>query len=319
MTNKCMSLAFALLTACSGYESQREFSDESTGRASQEFRANVLGVHYPGTDHADITEDALPFLFEDLREDLGAFNEETDSGETQYDSAYHVDNCRIEESFKSIRERYVGVVNAIKDGLWFGAVLHFGTILHTTQDFYSHSNWVDLGQSGLVTYGYPFEFPSATPGSPFGPSSAGVVTLEEPLPPDWSVSVAWNSRIPVVVTPAGTKTGLITGTYSDNTDGPSVCPPNASIPHGPFFTEDLSNGEYLSKDDPDSIRHDLAKRAAIRQTTEEFCRWARLVLLRHGRDHYEDMLGGFVEDRGRYEAMCPNARGLVTALTTIIW
>jgi hypothetical protein len=317
MTKLCMGLGVVLLTACGNYEGSQAFSDERGGSAQQDFRANVLGIHYPGTNHAAITESALPFLDDDLREDLGAFNEETDSGDTQLDSAYHVDNCRVGEAFQSVRARYDQVVSGFRDGLYFGALVEWGTILHTTQDFYSHSNWVDLGQSGLVTDNHSFEFPSAWPGAAFGAGS-GVVVLAEPLPSGWSASLPSNSRSPVVVTGGGTKAGLITSTYSDNTDGPSVCPSSASLPHGPFFTGDLEIDEYLSKDDPNSINHGLAKDAAIRQTTEEFCRVARLVLLRNGHDHYEELLSALVEDRGLYEAMCPNALGIVTALTSTV-
>lgn len=313
MIKRLLGLSAALLAACGAHESPQASSGESAGSSQHEFRANLFGVHLPGTNHAEITENALPFLDEDLLEDLGELNEDTDSGDTQYDNTYHVDNCRMAETFESIRGRYEGVVAGIKDGFIVGAVSQFGKILHTTQDFYAHSNWVDVGQPGLVTDGYPFEFPTAPPGTSFGVAPASVVALEEPLPADWSVSLPANSRSPVVTTPGGTLVGLITGTYSDNTQG-SACPAGASIPHGDLFIDDDDGpGVYLSKDDPDSINHDLAKNAAISQTTEEFCRWARLVLLRYGRDRYEGMLSNFVDDRSLYEAMCPNARGVVTA------
>ena len=103
--------------------------------------------------------------------------------------------------------------------------------------------------------------------------------------------------------------GLITGTHGN--DDPSICPLEASIPHGALVNP---SGLYLSKDDPDSPNHRQAVNLAVRQTTEEFCRLGRLVSLRYGDPGLNVLLNAFEADRVRYELACPRNRGLVASV-----
>jgi len=319
-------LAGALLSGgCAGGEASRK-DDEAVGEAQSPFLAYYeLGgfkIRFPGaTTHADITEAGLWFLKADVAEDLGELNELTDTGVTAKDSVYHGDNCRWQETSASVRERYDRVVTHLALNEYDAAMKVFGTILHTTQDLYAHSNWVEAGMKVSLTAQYPFEFPSLRPGDRLGAPFGSLVVLEQGMP-DWPVSLPAHSRLPTVQTPSGTAVGLITGTYV-NEDGPSACLPAASIPHGELWMlaarKDLDQGIYLTKDAPDLPYRDAAIDRAEAQTTQELCRLGRLLLARRGKDAYERLVSEWVADRADYERVCGNAKREVTALTAAYW
>ncbi|WP_437692658.1 hypothetical protein [Sorangium sp. So ce176] len=303
--------ALLLTGACGG---EIEPNEEPVAGTHDHFRWGWFGV-----DHNDITEAALNFLSEDVADEVGDYNEDTDGGSTQYKSKYHVDNCRIQEAFDSVRERYKTVVAALdpmnRQGL--NAKKAFGTITHTVQDFFAHSNWVEAFYPSMPLLDHnAFEFPWVATGTTIG----GMMVLTNSLPSSFTINLPSESRVPLV-TPAGstaTIKGLITGTYEDNEES-SICPSGASIEHGdPFFQGDYET--FLSKDDPDSPFHDEARSMAEMQTREEFCRLARLVLLRYGDSGLDSLIDVFEANRAGYEAACPHDRSVVTAvLASAIW
>ncbi|KYF72579.1 hypothetical protein [Sorangium cellulosum] len=303
--------ALLLTGACGG---EIEPNEEPVAGTHDHFR--WIGDEH---DHAAITANGLSFLSSDVRERLGEYNEDTDSGYWQYKSRYHVDNCRIEEGFDSVRERYEIVVEKLNPVSPHGinARAAFGSITHTIQDFYAHSNWVEAFDPLLPLFDSDsFDFPRVTTGSLI----RGMMVLTDSLPSSFTISLPSDSRVPLVTPPGSTATikGLITGTYEDNEDS-SICPSEASIEHGgPLFQGDYET--YLAKDDPDSSYHLVAVAGAEQQTTEEFCRLARLVLLRYGEPGLDALMYHFEASRSGYEAACPRDRGLVAAvITSAIW
>lgn len=264
----------------------------------------------PGTQHSDITEDALTLLNDEIAEDLGDANEDADNGNTKYKSEYHFDNCRVGESFGKMRFHYEKLVVAHDPDHYdhSESIRLFGEILHLAQDFYAHSNWVESGQSRLVDSD-GFAPPKVGPGSRIGT----MVGLAVGIPSSWDVTLPWNTRVPFVATEFGTHPGLITGTYEANVDAP-ICDPRASIPHGKPILQPIGIGNYLAKDDPDSPYHSLAVTFAKRQTTEEFCRLARLVILRYGNPGFEALHDRWGVKRARYLETCSENQSLVAGL-----
>lgn len=62
----------------------------------------------------------------------------------------HFDDCEFDGGARFIRNHYALIPAALKDlrlfnEFPFGAATLFGRLLHPGQDFYSHSNWVELG------------------------------------------------------------------------------------------------------------------------------------------------------------------------------
>ncbi len=93
--------------------------------------------------HAALTEQACP---DDptIRDNLSvivAANVATDLD--QFDSALHFDNC----AFAPGAQRIDALWQLIASGtVQENPYLLFGTMIHTVQDFYAHSNWVELHQ-----------------------------------------------------------------------------------------------------------------------------------------------------------------------------
>jgi len=58
--------------------------------------------------------------------------------------AAHFDNCQIDASFQYMREQYARANAAASSGDVFKALRHLGYVLHSVQDFYAHTNFVEL-------------------------------------------------------------------------------------------------------------------------------------------------------------------------------
>ena len=56
----------------------------------------------------------------------------------------YFDDCEFNGSAKFIRDRYRAAISGLADNKLWVASENFGRLLHTVQDFYSHSNWVEL-------------------------------------------------------------------------------------------------------------------------------------------------------------------------------
>jgi hypothetical protein len=74
-------------------------------------------------------------------------NSDVDSNES-HDSGAHFDG----ENFNGGQARIMGLVRETRDALGkndaVAARKFVGQALHTVQDFYAHSNWVEMGQTG---------------------------------------------------------------------------------------------------------------------------------------------------------------------------
>ncbi|XP_052385233.1 von Willebrand factor A domain-containing protein 7-like isoform X1 [Oncorhynchus keta] len=62
-----------------------------------------------------------------------------------FNEEYHFDGERFTEGWKLIKDGMTSVKASIKQGNFEAARQKLGDILHTLQDFYSHSNWMELG------------------------------------------------------------------------------------------------------------------------------------------------------------------------------
>lgn len=310
----------SLSTGCAAGDPSPGGGEEAGSTQSPFLAYYELGpvhVPFPGaTTHGDITEQALAFMDDDVAEDLGEYNEDTDTGDTKEDSAYHNDNCQLERSFASVRSRYDEAVAYVGAGDYDGAARVFGTILHTTQDFYAHSDWIEAGQTSVYTAQYRFEFPSIRPGDPLG-SPLGSMVFLALGGPNWSVRLPAHTRVPKVTTDSGVVDGLITGTY-DNGDG-NCCLASTRIPHGDVvhlaFDKDDDIGTYMTKDVPGLPFRDEALEQAHWQTAHEFCRLGRMVSLRRGVAAHDALISEWKVDRDYYVSLCGDPRQTTEAVS----
>jgi hypothetical protein len=99
--------------------------------------------------HEGITEDALAFLREDVLDDIKDEHAGFADSTAADDKWVHADGCAFDETIDQINAFYTSsVVNLVPGASVFdpwSASDDFGRALHPLQDFYSHSNWVELG------------------------------------------------------------------------------------------------------------------------------------------------------------------------------
>jgi hypothetical protein len=131
----------------------------ATGLTSQS--AFAFGI----SEHEQITHDALGFMRTDVVEDMDGEHAQADSGQT-FENRVHFDGCTIKEGSELINSVYHDAIDELDPSNpnadpW-QATDDFGYLTHPTQDFYSHSNWVESGHSDLVDAGVGFR---AEPGN----------------------------------------------------------------------------------------------------------------------------------------------------------
>jgi hypothetical protein len=93
--------------------------------------------------HGDIDDDSLSFLQSDILNRISSADvDETDGG-----SEFHLYSCDFQGTTENINGLYDQLVTNIQD---VDAPETFGKLLHPVQDFYAHSNWVELGRNDLI-------------------------------------------------------------------------------------------------------------------------------------------------------------------------
>ncbi|MEO8356827.1 MAG: hypothetical protein ABI621_13010 [Chloroflexota bacterium] len=107
--------------------------------------------------HAEITKKALGEHFSAAALDrIIAANVYQDrlAGQIGHDE-FHVDNNAFEKSYAYIQEQRAIVISSIQLDDTSSAWAAFGRLAHTAQDFYAHSNYIDLWLSRHVNGSYP--------------------------------------------------------------------------------------------------------------------------------------------------------------------
>ncbi len=115
-----------------GLRQQLEFADRAPGPQRVMFE-----IKY----HAAMTEQACPEdpTIKDNLSVIVAANVATDLD--QFDSALHFDNCAFPPGAQRVADLWQLIEsNSIEQNPY----VLFGTMTHTVQDFYAHSNWVEL-------------------------------------------------------------------------------------------------------------------------------------------------------------------------------
>jgi hypothetical protein len=155
------------------------------------------------------------------------------------------------------------------------AMLFFGRSLHTLQDFYAHSNWVELGGEVLLDASltaFPLLAPYATI------PTSGFVVIQGTRPKSMALSRQNDAPYPknAIVTVRGPKRhdlGLISGTV--DYEAGDYCPAAVAMSH-----------EELNKDKSTLVdretQHRSARALATSQTRHEWCRLVALTRSSYG-------------------------------------
>ncbi len=263
-----------------------------------------LTFHCKDDGHQAITH-AIDFLNKSVYDDIEDELARQDDGEAAHRAEVHFDSCRFEESTQYIRDQYDAAIADLDPDApdIFGATDEFGKLLHPVQDFYSHSNWIDL--LGLdVTGGETYLDLIDTGTGPFRElsplSSLGGDMIVGEIPSeglgDTTVELGDESTIPVFTTTDGDEyRGLVTGwnpdgacpdvrdgvavdgwSYPDPASG-TLSPRTTRLVHGnpaPSRPCQPSAPRWvcLHQDDADRPLHSVAFNLALWQTQQEWCR-----------------------------------------------
>jgi Mg-chelatase subunit ChlD len=240
--------------------------------------------------HEAITSQALQFLREEVLAEINLRHQVQDTAGAA-NSANHFDGSEFEASAAKINE-YLSAAIAEADPEDFDQEdleEQWGDMLHTVQDFYAHSNWVNLGMSSLIDSGTG-AWNAMTPYSLH--SGAMLVEGEDETPTVPGFGTATLRRVAgvgdvlaggfqgfgIVVDFGGGVTfpGVISGTF-----GPDNSPDNVSIGHDdPTFGTDRG----LNKDSTSRHLHDEARVLAVQQTRHEFARLGALLEAEYGHE-----------------------------------
>jgi hypothetical protein len=258
--------------------------------------------------HEEITTMALGFLKDDALQRIIAANvvvDFVDVSEGKFNPfspddprpENHFDGSEFLASSQNINRHYRAAVEAADPNNFRpnNIASEFGRLLHTAQDFYAHTNWVEYIQAGFIERGTLIDSDNGfwTELTPYMEVQPGVVLVEgEDETPTTSFGDATLERnvfadptithSNVTVTFAGGRTppkkGLISGVYGGGLEN---APDNIEMQHGDETTLSL---DVLNQDRPFRPLHFVASALAFRQTENEFRRLLNLIQTRQGSD-----------------------------------
>jgi hypothetical protein len=237
-------------------------------------RADEFSTAPGEPNHEEITSTALSFLNPAVINALITGDVSTDV-QFALDNAAHFDDCNFSGGSALVASNQAVAVQALNpsSALPAGdaqAMLAFSRSLHGVQDFYAHTNWVELGGNVLVDQSLT-AFPVLTPYAAI--PSSGFIVVQGNKPAQTAVYHDEDAPYPqyAIVTVHRQKMnapGLVSGTV-DYESG-DYCPAAVSMTH-----------EELNKDKSTVVgrtaQHFAAKSLAIRQTRHEWCRLNQLA------------------------------------------
>ena len=103
------------------------------------------GLKFNVSNHSRITSEANSGILTSEQLAIVIANNVAQDGH-QVDSKRHFDNCCFAEGAAYIKDEW-HKIEVETDPLTETALIAFGRLLHTVQDFYAHSNWIELHQS----------------------------------------------------------------------------------------------------------------------------------------------------------------------------
>lgn len=228
-----------------------------------------------GKSHVKMTDEAVAELDQEFfrvrkltkamrkaKEQIADANAEVD--EDQKTASKHVDGESFPEAQTRLIDRLNGVIHALNSEDAEGARKELGSALHTIQDFYSHSNWVELGNlaphPGLGRPGHAIN--RLPPNVPTCKDCTGWVP--PPLCVDCSANLITDS---------------LTSGYYGGEDPPFDVKPPGKCSHGGMWDGSANGplGEGINKDSVDcglSPHHFLhgAAAAVAKEATKQFIR-----------------------------------------------
>jgi hypothetical protein len=230
--------------------------------------------------HAEIVEDTLGFLKPSVR----TYVKEVAGLGTDVafvaDSSYHFDDCTFVASSQRVAEEQARVLSYLDPNSQSSespifAQRSFARSLHIVQDFYSHSNWVELGHTTLFNE----SLDAWTAPAPYDTADAFIIVDGDP-PPGFALyrrrgGPYPQDRIPQLRRASTLWPALFSGSVT--WEPGDQCPPQIRLDHA-----ELNKDRARNADGTEKVGHAAAKALAVRQTHHEWCRVLALARTAHG-------------------------------------
>lgn len=244
-------------------------SSGAPGTAREQFSTS------PGEpNHEAVTALGLSFLRPEILSAVQAANVATDI-EFFLVNANHFDDCNFSGGSAVVQSSQAEAVahldpSAVTPDNDLLAIRAFGRALHALQDFYAHSNWIELGGEVLVDASLG-AFPTLSPYSTI--PSSGFIVIQGTKPKHAALNqdeyAAYPANAVVTVKLGKTRApGLMSGTV--DYEAGNFCPASVAMTH-----------DELNKDKstlPDRVtQYEAAKTLAVLQTEHEWCRLRALT------------------------------------------
>ncbi len=242
--------------------------------------------------HSDINDKSLSFLKPDILSKINSGDEGADKIEEFGHREYHSIGCDFQGTTENINSLYGQVVSSIdyKDTM----AKTFGMLLHPVQDFYAHSNWIELGRNDLIESSIDSKWPVLKPFQEY----KGVIIVQigderkgehYDIPDGYTLDR--HDKVVHVSTSDGAYPGLISATSTEY---------NNNCPH-----EDMSLAHHeINKDSESREGYDEARVLAEAQTINEWCRLQNLVEQSHGQDGVQLLINSWVDDKHKANSVC---------------
>lgn len=255
-------------------------ADEITPTGSEHATERDPFSTTPGEpNHEDITAAGLSFLRPDVLTALQAADVAADV-EFVLVSANHFDDCNFSGGSEVVSGSQAEAVAHLNPSLPpveadLLAIRAFGRSLHAVQDFYAHTNWIELGGEVLVDSSLG-AFPTLSPYSTIPSTGFVVVQGGKPkraaLARDAKAAYPQNAVVKVKVGKSWAP-GLISGTV-DYEPG-NFCPRPVAMTHDELNKDKTTNAGRTQQ-------YEAAKTLAILQTEHEWCRLRALTFAQWG-------------------------------------
>jgi hypothetical protein len=242
--------------------------------------------------HSDINDKSLSFLKPDILHKINSGDEGADNIEEFRHREYHSTGCDFQGTTENINRLYGQVVSSIDDKDRMAET--FGLLLHPVQDFYAHSNWIELGRNDLIESSSDSKWPILKPFQEY----KGIIIVQigdegkgehYDIPDGYTLDP--DGKVVHVSTSDGTYPGLISAASIKSSDN---CP-----------NEDMYITHYVMHKDSQSRKgYDKARVLAEAQTINEWCRLQNLVEQSHGQDGVQLLIDSWVDNKHKANSVC---------------
>ena len=246
--------------------------------------------------HVEMTRQSLGFLRPLVLKTITDHVNDVDNvAWLDYRSADHFDDCNFNGGTQRINQRYslIAHLRPVNTGrpdqnFVFLAMRNWASILHAAQDFYAHSNWIELGFTDPVRQLFDVRRgPWREFTGEWEVAREDVRTTQGLAPPGFRVLSSSTARVPRLADALGNRYRvLLSGENSNPTeDCPSVRESDSNV-------DDLGiHHDTLNKDDIGRRGHLDAVRMAKGQSRHEWCRLLHLTFADVGLAHVAVPLG----------------------------